>query len=161
MTINGYKNSTLCQLTTLISSGSTPLGGQSVYHGDGPVMLVRSQNVQMNRLDVSDVAFISSEIDSQMKRSVVLHDDVLLNITGASIGRVARFGLLNKRANVNQHVCIIRPKPDQLSSQYLEYFLSSPAVQSDIHNRHQHGGTRQSLSDRLKTKQRVNTCLHF
>jgi type I restriction enzyme S subunit len=146
MSMNGYPHRTLRQLTTLISSGSTPLGGQSVYLGDGPVMLVRSQNVQMNRLDVSDVAYISNEVDSQMQRSVVRHNDVLLNITGASIGRVARFELENTRANVNQHVCIIRPKPDQLSSRYLEYFLSSPQVQNDINNRHQRGGTRQALT---------------
>ncbi len=146
MSMNGHPHNTLRQLTTLISSGSTPLGGQSVYLDDGPVMLVRSQNVQMNRLDVSDVAYISNEIDSQMQRSVVRHNDVLLNITGASIGRVARFNLKDTRANVNQHVCIIRPKPDQLSSRYLEYFLSSPVVQNDINNRYQHGGTRQALT---------------
>lgn len=146
MSMNGHPSSTLRPLTTLISSGSTPLGGQSVYLEDGPVMLVRSQNVRMNRLDVSDVAYISNEIDSQMQRSVVKHNDVLLNITGASIGRVTRFNLKDTRANVNQHVCIIRPKPDRLSSRYLEYFLSSPQVQNDINNRHQHGGTRQALT---------------
>jgi len=146
MNRNGHHEATLRDLTTLISSGSTPLGGQSVYLESGPVMLVRSQNVRMNRLDLSDVAYISDEIDSQMQRSVVQHNDVLLNITGASIGRVARFELKDTRANVNQHVCIIRPKPDELESRYLEYFLSSPAVQHDIHNRHQHGGTRQALT---------------
>jgi len=81
-----------------------------------------------------------------MQRSVLQHNDVLLNITGASIGRVARFNLKETRANVNQHVCIIRPKPERLSSRYLEYFLSSPRVQNDINNRHQHGGTRQALT---------------
>ncbi len=88
----------------------------------------------------------SNEIDSQMKRRVVLHDDVLLNITGASIGRVARFGLKGVRAKVNQHVCIISPKHEVLISKYLEYYLSSPRVQHDIQNRHQHGGTRQALT---------------
>lgn len=146
MNVNEHQYSTLRQLTSLISSGSTPLGGQSVYLDDGPVMLVRRQNVRMNRLDVSDVAYITDEINSQMQRSVVQHDDVLLNITGASIGRVARFGLKDTRANVNQHVCIIRPTRHQLDSRYLEYFLSSPSVQNDIHNRHQHGGTRQALT---------------
>src|SRR5262249_44447392 len=80
------------------------------------------------------------------QRSVVTKDDVLLNITGASIGRVARFGLSGVRANVNQHVCIIRPIRDRLDSRYLTYFLSSPQVQHDINYRHQHGGTRQALT---------------
>lgn len=146
MTSNGQPQKTLGELTTLISSGSTPRGGQSVYLDDGPVMFVRSQNVRMNRLDLSDVAYITNEIDSQMQRSVVSHNDVLLNITGASIGRVARFDLKAARANVNQHVCIIRKKADELSPRYLEYFLSSPSTQHDINNRHQHGGTRQALT---------------
>ena len=139
--------SRLGDLTTLISSGSTPRGGEAVYLKDGPVMLVRSQNVRMNSLDLSDVAYISDEINSEMKRSVICQDDVLLNITGASIGRVARFSLSKPhRANVNQHVCIIRTVPLKLDSRFLTYYLSSPQVQHDINNRHQHGGTRQALT---------------
>ena len=66
MSTNGHKISTLGTLTSHISSGSTPRGGESVYLNAGPVMLVRSQNVQMNHLDLSDVAYITDEIDSQM-----------------------------------------------------------------------------------------------
>ena len=86
MKSNGFSTARLGEVTSHISSGSTPRGGQSVYLDDGPVMLVRSQNVHMNRLVLDDVAFISDEINSQMKRSVVQRNDVLLNITGASIG---------------------------------------------------------------------------
>ena len=143
-----WKTAKLGDHTSHISSGSTPRGGQSVYLESGPVMLIRSQNVRMNQLDLSDVAFISNEIDAEMRRSVVAEGDVLLNITGASIGRVARFNLPDTRANVNQHVCIVRPKAGQLDSRYLAYFLSSPRVQHDINNRYQHGGTRQALTFR-------------
>lgn len=132
--------------TLLISSGSTPRGGESVYLKHGPVMLIRSQNVRMNQLDLSDAAFISNEIDADMRRSVVQRGDVFLNITGASIGRVAMFDLPDVRANVNQHVCIIRPKPEELDSKYLLYYLSGPQMQRDINDRHQHGGTRQALT---------------
>jgi type I restriction enzyme S subunit len=100
----------------------------------------------MNELDLSDVAFISEAINAEMKRSVIETDDVLLNITGASIGRVARFYHRDTRANVNQHVCIIRPEKSHLDSRFLTYYLSSPEVQHDINNRHQHGGTRQALT---------------
>lgn len=136
----------LGNLTSKISSGSTPRGGRNVYLKAGPVMLVRSQNVLMNALDLSDVAYISEDIDRQMRRSVVEQDDVLLNITGASIGRVARFPTSEVRANVNQHVCIIRCDVEKLNPVYLERFLSSPRVQHAIHNQHQHGGTRQALT---------------
>jgi hypothetical protein len=131
--------------TLLISSGSTPRGGESVYLQDGAVMLIRSQNVRMNRLDLSDVAYISEEINSEMRRSVVQRGDVLLNITGASIGRVALFSLKDVRANVNQHVCIIRPKAQELDGRFLAYFISSPRFQAEI-DRLQRGGTRQALT---------------
>jgi type I restriction enzyme S subunit len=109
-------------------------------------MRLRSQNIRINRIDLKDVAFISDQTDAEMKRSVVQHQDVLLNITGASIGRVAQFDLKGVRANVNQHVCIIRPLLEKVDSRYLTYFLSSPQVQHDINHRHQHGGTRQALT---------------
>lgn len=136
----------LGELANHISSGSTPLGGRSVYLDEGPVMLIRSQNVRMNHLLLDDVAFVSDEIDSSMQRSRLEPQDVLLNITGASIGRVARFSSRSQRANVNQHVCIIRTKHDRLAPRYLEYFLSSPLVQNEIHNELQRGGTRQALT---------------
>ncbi len=112
-------------LTSLISSGSTPLGGASRYLAEGPVMFLRSQNVLMNQLDLSDVAFIDDVLYNEMKRTQVQPGDVLINITGASIGRVAPFDLDGRRANVNQHVCIIRPKKDALDFRYLACYLSS------------------------------------
>ena len=105
--------------TSLVSSGSTPLGGSNVYTASG-IRFIRSQNVLMNKFDFSDIAFISEEIYNSMKRTVVKPNDVLLNITGASIGRVACYqdDIL---ANVNQHVCIIRCKPEKLNPIYLSY----------------------------------------
>lgn len=135
----------LGDLTTLISSGSTPKGGSEVYLRQGPVMLIRSQNVRMNTLVLDDVAYVTDEIDAQMVRSRVKFGDVLLNITGASIGRVATFDLEHVEANVNQHVCIIRPRPDALFGRYLSYLISNPEFQLHI-DRLQHGGTRQALT---------------
>ena len=131
--------------TAHISSGSTPRGGETVYLNNGPVMLIRSQNVRMNHLDLADVAFITEEMNGAMQRSVVQPGDVLLNITGASIGRVAPFRLTGVRANVNQHVCIIRAKPDEFDGKYLSFFIISPRFQLEI-DRLQRGGTRQALT---------------
>jgi type I restriction enzyme S subunit len=132
-------------LTSLISSGSTPLGGSTRYLAEGPVMFVRSQNVRMNCLDLSDVVYIDSELHEGMKRTHVRSGDVFINITGASIGRVAAFDRNGDKANVNQHVCIIRPKPDLLDFRYLTTYLCTPRFQESI-NRLQRGGTRQALT---------------
>jgi type I restriction enzyme S subunit len=133
----------LGELSSLVSSGSTPKGGETAYLQSGPVMLIRSQNVLMRSLSLSSVAYIPEEIDSLMPRTRVEKHDVLLNITGASIGRVAHYNE-NRRANVNQHVCIIRPLP-LLDSAYLTHCLASPNFQTQI-NHQQTGGTRQALT---------------
>ena len=135
----------LGNLTSLISSGSTPKGGSETYLKEGPVMLIRSQNVRMDKLDLSDVAYITNEVDSTMARSQVKSGDVLLNITGASIVRVASFEVAGTRANVNQHVCIIRPKAERLFHGYLRHLIGTDVFQAEI-DRLQHGGTRQALT---------------
>ncbi|WP_417735443.1 restriction endonuclease subunit S [Rosistilla oblonga] len=135
----------LGNLTTHVSSGATPRGGDSTYLADGPVMFIRSQHVHMDGLRLDDISYIADDVDAKMKRSRVLPGDVLLNITGASIGRVAAFDLDKTRANVNQHVCIIRPKPEQLDYRYLVHFLRRDEFQRQI-NGMQNGGTRQALN---------------
>lgn len=76
-----------------------------------------------------------------MKGSFVYKNDVLLNITGASIGRVAVSDI--DEANVNQHVCIIRS--EELNSEYLKSFLLSFQGQKQI-EQCQAGGNRQGLN---------------
>lgn len=131
--------------TSLISSGSTPLGGSQVYLTNGPVLFIRSQNVLMNQLDLENAVYISDEMDQKIGRTRLQADDVLLNITGASIGRVATFDGQGKRANVNQHVCVIRPNPHVLNARYLSCFIATPECQQSI-QQVQAGGTRQALT---------------
>ena len=79
-----------------------------------------------------------------MKNSRVNFGDVLLNITGASIGRSAVFKD-NFSANVNQHVCIIRPTLSQLDSDFLNQYLTSSNGQQTIYES-QAGGGREGLN---------------
>lgn len=125
------------------TSGSTPLGGEKVYQKTG-IPLLREQNVQMNKLDLEDVAFISKEIHDSMKRSTIQPEDVLLNITGASIGRVAVTPNSLKEANVNQHVCRIRLNNGIIPS-YVSQYLSSIMGQKQIMSM-QIGSSRQGLN---------------
>ncbi len=139
-----YKEATIGQITKLISSGVTPLGGSSTYVKEG-ILFIRSQNVLMNNFDLSDVAFITDETHNKMKRTWVKNGDVLFNITGASIGRVHFFTGLDDSANVNQHVCIIRPDTEKIKSEFLSYFLSFPSYQANIISKNA-GATRQAFN---------------
>lgn len=98
----------------------------------------------MNHLDLTDIACLPKEIHESMERTKVQYGDVLLNITGASIGRVAWYNIRDHEANVNQHVCIIRLK-DRAFPEYISYFLSTQYGQYLINNA-QSGATRQGLN---------------
>ena len=133
-------------MTSLISSGSTPLGGSKNYLDKGETVFIRSQNILMNKFSQHDKLYISEEIHTKMDRTWVKKNDVLINITGASIGRTAIYNGEDNRANVNQHVCIIRLKENSSINQlYLNYFLSSKKMQNYILLRNA-GATRQALN---------------
>jgi hypothetical protein len=137
----------LGKLVTKIGSGITPRGGQSVYVSDG-VPLIRSQNVRLLRFDAKGLVFITPEQDEEMRLSRVQPGDVLLNITGASIGRVYVAPADRCPANVNQHVSIIRSITDRLSATFLAAFLASPRFQQFIWET-QAGATRQALTKEI------------
>lgn len=115
---------------TKVGAGVTPTGGATVYQESG-VFFLRSQNIHNDGLRLNDVAYISKEINSEMKGSQVKYEDVLINVTGASIGRCFVFDR-QEDANVNQHVCILRPKKDTILSEYLMLQLQSNRIQTSI-----------------------------
>ncbi len=126
-----------------ITSGVTPEGGASGYLDSG-IPLLRSQNIHFDGLRLNDVAYIAAETHAGMSGSQVKPRDVLLNITGASIGRCAFVPDGFGEGNVNQHVCIIRPGP-RIDHQFLAAFLSSPMGQDQILSTFT-GASRQGLS---------------
>lgn len=132
----------LSMLTSKIGSGSTPRGGSSIYVKEG-IKFLRSQNVYCEGFDLSDVAYITEDIDEEMSGTRVQVGDVLLNITGGSIGRCYFVDETLGRANVNQHVSIIRPT--KIETKYLKYYLQSECGQMQIALL-QTGGNREGLS---------------
>lgn len=134
----------LSDCTLKVGSGITPTGGEKVYLKAGRPF-VRSQNIGWGLLLKSDLTFISDEIHSQFDSTEIHEDDVLLNITGASIGRCAKADKSLIGGNVNQHVCIVRPITATLNSEFLKYVLLSKIGQKQIDS-FQAGGNRQGLN---------------
>ena len=130
--------------TTKVGSGVTPRGGAETYLDEG-IPLFRSQNVTNDGFLMDDIAFISEEVDESMKGTRVKSGDVLLNITGASIGRCFYTSDDFERGNVNQHVCIIRPKKNKVMSRYLYYCIISDMGQQQI-DLTQTGANREGLA---------------
>lgn len=134
----------LKRLTVKIGSGKTPLGGAETYISQG-VLFLRSQNIYDTGLRLDNASYISPEVNESMGNTQVKCGDVLLNITGGSIGRCCVYDLNGVAANVNQHVCIIRTQYEVLRPQYLRYFWNSAAGPMII-SHYQTGGNRPGLN---------------
>ena len=117
-------------IVTKIGSGVTPRGGSAVYEDVG-IPFLRSQNVYDDGLRLENVSFISSQIHNEMKSSQLKHDDILINITGASIGRTCLVPASLRQANINQHIAFLRIRRS-LNFLYIAWFLKSCFIKNYI-----------------------------
>lgn len=141
--MSGFPTIQLGEVTTKVGSGSTPRGGESAYKSTG-TPLIRSMNVHFDGFREDGLAHIDDDQAAALRNVEVRARDVLLNITGASIGRVTIAPPHMDGARVNQHVCIIRPD-DRLEPSFLRWFLASP-LQQRLINSMESGATRQALT---------------
>jgi type I restriction enzyme S subunit len=134
----------LKRITQKIGSGKTPKGGSEIYLTKG-IPLIRSRNVLFSGLVISELVYIAEDIDVEMSSSRVQPYDVLINITGASIGRCCVVPECISQGNVNQHVCIIRPNFGTIKSEYLNAVLASNVGQTQVFM-NQEGISREGLT---------------
>ncbi|ECJ3937178.1 restriction endonuclease subunit S [Salmonella enterica subsp. salamae] len=137
----------LAELTSKIGSGSTPKGGNNNYKSDG-VPFVRSLNIHTHFIKYGDLAYIDNEQANKLNNVVIREKDVLLNITGASIGRVNIAPDIFVGGRVNQHVAIIRCQQSKILPEYLHVYMASPKVQKWIQGEN-YGATRQALTKKM------------
>jgi type I restriction enzyme S subunit len=97
----GWSWSRIGEVCSKTGSGSTPRGGQAVYKNNG-VIFLRSQNVYNDGLRLDDVAYIDPATHHRMSGTAVKPNDLLLNITGGSMGRCCRIPNEFGEANVNR-----------------------------------------------------------
>lgn len=140
---SGWIPTKIHYLTNKIGSGKTPNGGAATYLNEG-ILFIRSQNVYNEGLTVEDPMYISEEVDNEMASTRVFPNDVLLNITGGSIGRCCVFDAKYGQANVNQHVCIIRCN-EKIHPHFMQYFWISKIGEISI-DVYQTGGNREGMS---------------
>jgi type I restriction enzyme S subunit len=95
-------------------------------------------------LSLDDVVYINAETDEEMEESRIRGGDILLNITGASLGRTCLVPTDFVRANVNQHVCIVRLNDTSLR-EFVSMFLKSSWIKAQI-DAAQTGAAREGLN---------------
>ena len=144
-TPEGWQRTTLASVTTKIGSGATPRGGESAYKTDG-IALIRSQNVYDYRFEEAGLAFIDDEQADQLANVEVQAGDVLLNITGASVGRCCLVPSWCVPARVNQHVMIIRARKQDVNPYYLLCTLNSDSQKRYLLSVSSGGVSREALT---------------
>ena len=140
----GWEEKKLEIITSKIGSGATPKGGRKVYIDEG-CNLIRSMNVQYNEFKYDDLAHITDEAANQLNGVEIQENDVLFNITGASIARCCVVPADALPARVNQHVSILRLKQEVLP-RFLSYIMNSPNHQKRLLEIGETGSTRQALT---------------
>ena len=134
-----------CRLGKICSktgSGSTPRGGKTAYTNRG-IPFIRSQNVYDDGLRLNDIVCIPELIHKRMNGTIVYRKDLLLNITGGSIGRCCIVDNKIIEANINQHVAIVRTVFSGLGY-FAHNIICSPYFQQEIVNA-QTGAGREGL----------------
>ena len=134
----------LGQLCSKIGSGSTPRGGDSAYKTEG-ISLIRSLNVRDGYFRWKDLARIDQTQADQLANVSVQANDVLINITGASVARVCRPPQEVLPARVNQHVSILRTN-EKLIPVFLESLLLSTSTKNKLLSIGEAGATRQAIT---------------
>lgn len=123
---NGVEYKNLKEIAVKISDGSHSPPRAAVDGKRFP--MISAQNINEGKISLEDVRWISEEdFLKEDKRTSVERGDVLITIVGA-IGRTAVVTTDEKMA-CQRSVCVIKPRKDLVSSQYLRYSLESSELQ--------------------------------
>jgi len=118
------------QLADKITKGQSPKWQGFDYTSSG-MLFVTSENVRDGFLDLGEPKYLPIGFNEKIKGSELRVGDVLINLVGASIGRSCIYESGHHPANVNQAVCVFRPKAGVVSK-YLGYYLRLNATQNRL-----------------------------
>jgi restriction endonuclease S subunit len=135
----------LKDLTSKIGSGATPRGGEAVYQNSG-VTLIRSQNVHDAKFVHEGLVAINDAAASALDGVSVEVNDVLINITGASVARTCLVDETILPARVNQHVAILRTDSKVLLPGFLLRVLLGQKMNLYLLDISGSGTTRQAIT---------------
>ena len=142
----GWERRQIRSVTTKLGSGATPRGGEGAYQDSG-IKLIRSQNVYDHTFHDDGLAYIDEEQAQKLANVTVLPNDILLNITGASVGRCCLMPDRHLPARVNQHVMIVRPDPTVCQPLFLLHAINQHGNKEALLSIARSGGaTREALT---------------
>lgn len=126
-----WKVRKLGDFAAIISKGSSPKW-QGFQYTESGILFVRSQNVGSGKMLWNDRAYLPASFNEKEKRSILQSGDILINLVGASIGRVALGTDEIEGGNCNQAVGFARLDGSEALKQLIVYFLLSPWGQEQM-----------------------------
>jgi type I restriction enzyme S subunit len=118
----GWPVSSLGELLDFVTSGSR---GWAKYHATQGARFIRVQDLRGHRLRLDGSVFVDPPDAAEAKRTLIQPADLLLAITGASIGLTGVAPQSIGRAHVSQHVAILRLRPNQADPTFVHQYLSN------------------------------------
>ncbi len=126
----GAITNTFENLIDNISVGFTP---ENATYVDVGIPFIRAQDIDKNgNIDLEDSKRITILHHENSQKSKVKYNDILLVITGATVGKTALFDFKDREANINQNIVKISIKQEIVSPNYMLYFLKSKIAQVQL-----------------------------
>ena len=116
----------------LITKGSSPNWQGFEYCQEG-ITFIRSQNIGWGDLLLNEVQHLPEGFNKKEKKSIIKQNDVLINLVGASIGRVTIATKVIEGGNLNQAVAIVRLRLNSFTPKFLVQYLLTQRGQKQIH----------------------------
>ena len=123
----------LGEISSLITKGTTPRGGNVSYLEEG-IGFLRAENVAgLDKLDKTNLKYIDENTHiGYLKRSIIQENDILITIAG-TLGRTAIVKKEDLPLNANQAVSMVRLVDNcNIELLYLIYALNSGGIQKHL-----------------------------
>jgi type I restriction enzyme S subunit len=113
----------ISQLGTLLSFVTSGSRGWAQFYSENGALFIRSQNVRDGRLVFDDIQYVTPPRGAEGDRTKVNINDVLITMTGNSVGNVAVVEDQFDEAYISQHVGLVRLK-NPATGPYICRYLS-------------------------------------
>lgn len=130
--INAWTNQKASDLCIKVQSGSTPTGNP--FEQNGKIPFLKVYNIVNQKIDFDyKPQFITDEVHrSKSKRSIAFPDDILMNIVGPPLGKIAILTDQYPEWNLNQAITLFRVDKEKLLSKFLYYVLCEGKLVRDV-----------------------------
>jgi len=141
----GWSNSTLGEIASLVTSGSR---GWGAFYAETGNPFIRMTNLPREgmKLDLADLRYVRlPEDSSEGQRTSVHQGDILISIT-AELGKIGYVDFVPETpAFVNQHVCLVRTSDSKVDPEFLASYLAT-RHQRNLFNRLNDSGAKAGLN---------------